>query len=429
MGDRLRICHVSPHLPPDQGANALLPAQLGRWMSERGDAVVYVAHEAGQIRPKARGPGSKRQLGDPSHEDASDLARTGDGTGQRVPWSLGSGPDLNADVRWIPRRAPSGTMRRALKLDSLHVARCTNAALTKVAADADLLHLHSNGLIIEIAAAWARRRNVPYVLTLYGTEIWHYEPRRPIDPFTRAYQGAAHVTFYSQGLLDRARSEGLDRPGLTVIYPPVDEGFTSRDDAMRMRWRASLGIHEPKCNLNVKRLHELAGQRLLVEAFAQLSRGRADIRLVICGTGPLREALEQQIRSLGVADRVTLAGLVPHDLIARYMAAADVFALPSVLEALPTVAVEALASGTPVISADHPGGLELHGIFGEDVALVPRERAEPLAAALDTFFHHPRRTRPIAAQAIEEHFRPATVMAKYGAIYRDAVFHDRRGGL
>ena len=54
----------------------------------------------------------------------------------------------------------------------------------------------------------------------------------------------------------------------------------------------------------------------------------------------------------------------------RYAAVADVFVLPSLLEALPTVAVEALACGTPVVSADHPGGVELHELFGDDVQVV-----------------------------------------------------------
>ena len=44
----MHICHVSPHLPPDQAANALLPAQLGRWAAARGDQVTFVAHEPAQ---------------------------------------------------------------------------------------------------------------------------------------------------------------------------------------------------------------------------------------------------------------------------------------------------------------------------------------------------------------------------------------------
>ena len=42
----MRILHVTPHLPPDQAANALLPWQLGNWARSAGDAVEYVAHPA-----------------------------------------------------------------------------------------------------------------------------------------------------------------------------------------------------------------------------------------------------------------------------------------------------------------------------------------------------------------------------------------------
>ena len=39
----MRVCHVSPHLPPDQAANALLPAELGRWTHARGHEVTFLA--------------------------------------------------------------------------------------------------------------------------------------------------------------------------------------------------------------------------------------------------------------------------------------------------------------------------------------------------------------------------------------------------
>ena len=141
---------------------------------------------------------------------------------------------------------------------------------------------------------------------------------------------------------------------------------------------------------------------------------------MICGEGPLRDDLVAQARTLGVADLVTMTGLVPNDTVARYMAAADVFALPSLLEALPTVAVEALACGTPVISADHPGGVELHGIFGDDVTIVPREAVEPLALALIEFFNRPRRSDPETAARIAARFRPPSVLQAFDRVYDEA---------
>jgi len=262
---------------------------------------------------------------------------------------------------------------------------------------------------------------MPTVLTLYGTEIWHYKRRWPIDPFTRAYMKATAVTFYSQRLLDRALSLGLKRPGLSVVYPAVSDSFVARDADTRAAWRRELGINEPVVVLNVKRLHELAGQRYLIEAFARVARRRDDVRLVICGTGPLKQDLEERASALGVTAKVTFAGVVANDLVARYAAVADVFVLPSLLEALPTVAVEALAAGTPVISADHPGGLELNEIFGDDVSVVPRQNAEALAERLADALATPRRTLPRTGTLVRDRFSAAAVGRAYAAVYGAVV--------
>jgi glycosyltransferase involved in cell wall biosynthesis len=377
----MRICHVTPHLPPDQGANAILPAQLGAWQRARGDVVSFVTHGTTQ--------GGTRQ------EDPSIVV--------------------------VPRRR-GNRLSRLLRLDAMGVARAVNGALAAQAlGQSDILHLHSNGVIVEAAARFARGRGIPHVLTLYGTEIWHYRAKKPVDLFTAAYRGATTVTFYSSFLRARAVELGLDRPNLAVVFPAVGEAFQPQDAATRARWREELGIKEGRVILNVKRLHELAGQRFLIEAFAGIARERRDVRLVICGTGSLRDALEDQSRALGIADRVTFTGLLLNDQIARYSAVADVFALPSLLEALPTVAVEALAAGTPVVSADHPGGLELHKLFGDDVALVPKEDAPALATALCAALDAPRRVSASTLAGVDHQFRPKAVLAAYDAAYASAL--------
>ncbi len=124
----------------------------------------------------------------------------------------------------------------------------------------------------------------------------------------------------------------------------------------------------------------------------EVIRTHPDTRLVICGTGALLDELRSMARSAGVERHVTFAGLVDNGVVARYCAAADLFVLPSILEALPTVAVEALAAGTPVVSADNPGGLELNDVFGRDVAIVPREQPFALARDIVAFLLDKRRT-------------------------------------
>jgi glycosyltransferase involved in cell wall biosynthesis len=277
-----------------------------------------------------------------------------------------------------------------------------------------------------MAVLLARRAGKPAILTLYGTEIWHYEPRRGRpDLFTRAYLAASYVTFYSDRLMSRAHELGLGRRNARVLYPPVGEGFSWQDGAAQAAKRAALGISNRHLLLNVKRLHPLANQRLLLEAMTDVVHVHPDTRLVICGTGALLDELKGAARSAGVERHVDFAGLVDNIAIARYCAAADLFVLPSLLEALPTVAVEALASGTPVLSSDNPGGLELNGLFGPDVAIAPGGQPIALAQAINYFLQHKRRTLPATREVIESEFRPAAVAKQYWEIYDEVLAGGR----
>lgn len=373
----MRILHVTPHLPPDQAANALLPWQLGNWARSAGDAVEYVAHPAR--------------------------------TGGRAP--------LAGPVTWMPRRS-GGFFDRTLRLGSVVGAWRLQRALRGPIDRADLVHVHSNGLMPELAVLLAAQSKKPVVLTLYGTEIWHYQPKRGRpDLFTRAYHAASYVTFYSDRLMRRAFELGLGRRNAEVIYPPVGDGFFFHDDQRQADERAALGVSNRHLLLNVKRLHPLAGQRVLIEAMTDVVHAHPDTRLVICGAGPLQSELEAAARSAGVARHVHFTGLIDNIAIARYCSAADLFVLPSLLEALPTVAVEALACGTPVLSSDNPGGVELNGVFGPDVAIVPGEQPIALAKAITHFLQHKRRTLAGTREVIEREFRPEAVAKQYWRVY------------
>jgi glycosyltransferase involved in cell wall biosynthesis len=377
----MRILHVTPHLPPDQAANALLPWQLGTWARSGGDEVEYVSHT-----PRAGGAAS-----------------------------------LPGPVTWIPRRR-GGVIERTLRLTSVAAALRIRSVLGPRIDRAALVHVHSNGLLAELAVLLARRRAKPVVLTLYGTEIWHYGPKRlGPDLFTRAYHEASYVTFYSDRLMTRAHELGLRRRNSRVIYPPVGPDFSWHDEEAQSRERAALSIPNRHLLVNVKRLHPLAGQRVLIEALNDVVRVHPDTRLVICGTGPLLDELKGAARSAGVERHVTFAGLVDNAIVARYCAAADLFVLPSLLEALPTVAVEALACGTPVISSDNPGGLELNGLFGADVSIVPAEQPIALAKAITHFLQNKRRTLKGTREGIERDFRPAAAAAQYREVYEQIV--------
>ena len=126
-------------------------------------------------------------------------------------------------------------------------------------------------------------------------------------------------------------------------------------------------------------------------------------------------------RRTGVEAHVRFAGLIDNERLTVFYAAADVFLLPSLLEACPTVALEALACGTPVISSDNPGGIELNDLFGRDVRVVPREDSSSLADAIAEFLEHKTRTQPETRARIERELRPEVVSMRFRAVYEAAV--------
>jgi glycosyltransferase involved in cell wall biosynthesis len=326
-------------------------------------------------------------------------------------------------VIWIPESRAKSIVARQLRLDAM-TGFATIARLAAPAIDScDVVHLHSNGLLVEVCAWLAERKRKPTVLTLYGTEIWHYRPRPVVDLFTRAYRRASQVTFYSHGLMNHATQAGLARRHATVIYPPVAEAFLGHSMSVQEA-REALGLHSRHVVVNVKRLHPLAGQRYLIQAMGEVIRWFPDTRLVICGTGSMLDELQRVARSAGVAGHVVFAGLVDNDTIARYDMAADVFVLPSLLEACPTVALEALACGTPVISSDNPGGVELNDLFGIDVSIVPKENDAVLAAAVVDALETKRRVRRETQETLRRDFSARHVAAQFLDVYQKAAQGD-----
>jgi glycosyltransferase involved in cell wall biosynthesis len=118
----------------------------------------------------------------------------------------------------------------------------------------------------------------------------------------------------------------------------------------------------------------------LLEAFASVHERRPETRLIVAGDGSERAALVSLSERLGIRDVVSFPGY--EDNPYAYMRQADAFALSSKHEGLPTVLIEALACGCPVVSTDCPSGPR--EILGDRTygSLVPVGDAEAFADAL-----------------------------------------------
>ena len=136
---------------------------------------------------------------------------------------------------------------------------------------------------------------------------------------------------------------------------------------------------------------EKKGAAVLLAALALVRRDGLPARLAIVGDGALRGVLEAQSRSLGLSEAVTFHGALPHDEALALIRRAAVLAAPSLpgrdgdREGLPTVILEAMAAGTPVVATAEAGIAEAveDGVSGLLCPLAdPPALAERLARVL-----------------------------------------------
>ncbi len=179
---------------------------------------------------------------------------------------------------------------------------------------------------------------------------WHLR----VDRLTKRF--VQHHVCVSDGVADFVTTKLKLKPeAVSVIHNGIDPNQKA-DSPNRLR--GELGL-DPKTEiiLAVGRLHEQKGFHFLLEAFAEVAANWPLVHLVIAGEGPERQNLEAQVRSLGLEQRVTLAGYrcdVP-----ELMAEADLFVLSSIWEGMPNVVLQAMLSGVPVIATSVEGVAEL----------------------------------------------------------------------
>ncbi|WP_286878728.1 glycosyltransferase family 4 protein [Methanoculleus sp. UBA413] len=127
---------------------------------------------------------------------------------------------------------------------------------------------------------------------------------------------------------------------------------------------------------------------VLLRALVPVREEVPDLRALVVGDGPERPALERLARDLGLAGAVRFTGFLPrYDDVIAAMKASRVFVLPSTREGFGIAALEAMACGLPVVTADHPGNaagdLVVEGVNGYCSGLSAGEMGEGILAGLD----------------------------------------------
>lgn len=218
----------------------------------------------------------------------------------------------------------------------------------------------------------------------------------------RAYRRSAAVIAVSDAAARVAeRYYRLPAGQVQTIRNPIDVDRVQAAAKMpcQVAWPRQDGAARLIC---IGRLSREKDPATLVEALAQLQR-RDEVpgwQCLIVGDGPLRSELASRVEAAGLSDRVRLTGSLANPL--PLLAAADMLVLPSRIEGLPNVVLEALSVGCPVIATTAGGTPELlqQGRWG---GLVPPAQPDRLAAAIEQQIA--RRPQPAARAAAQAYVR------------------------
>ena len=266
---------------------------------------------------------------------------------------------------------------------------------------------------IAVCAAELADRAVPVVVTVWNNVAADYTPEW-LEATRTLYPLADAVVAVSRGVAESVRrSLGVDAERLRTIHSsiPADSIRRLAQAEVAHPWFAD---GEPPVVLSVGREAPQKDHPTLVEAFGR-ARREVNSRLVILGklSAPYRARLKSLARGFGVEGDLGFVGFDENPY--RYMRRAGLLALSSRWEGLPTVILEALACGTPVVSTDAPyGPREILGGWGD---LPPVGDAPALARALVATLRGAQPTaEALRARAAE--FSPEKAADAYVALFK-----------
>lgn len=205
------------------------------------------------------------------------------------------------------------------------------------------------------------------------------------------YRYCDKIVAVSSGVKDSIiRFTGVSKEQVVVIFNPVVDPAAMKSKLLSVtdqkRHLHPFFEQNVPVLVGIGSLTEQKNFELLIESIPHLIKTR-DCRVLILGEGPRRNQLQKRLDSLGLSSRVDLVGFV--DDPAEYLISSSLFVLSSKWEGLPTVVIEALATGTKILSTDCPSGpneILVNGKYGELVALdaSPKHFADKIKLALDT---------------------------------------------
>jgi len=291
---------------------------------------------------------------------------------------------------------------RARLMTLIHFVEGVYAAYLLRQKPGEHLHAHFIDRAATVALVMGRLLNIPYSVTAHASDI--YVSPVLLREKLAGSKFVATCTGYNRNYLAQFGRELFNHKLLCIYHGLELERYPNEQ-------RANPGY---PIILSVGQLQERKGLGYLVEACRILRDQGIQFECRIIGEGPMRPALEDQIRQFGLENFVRLLGALPHEEVIAQYQQATVFTLPAVLgkdgdrDGIPNVILEALSMELPVVSTLHSGIPEVveEGVSG---LLVPPENASALASALERVICDPEMRNAFGKagrQIVADRFNP-----------------------
>ena len=220
-------------------------------------------------------------------------------------------------------------------------------------------------------------------------------------------------------------ANGWSGDRIQVIFNAVDPDAWAGDRSSSTL-RAELGIPEDRfVMLCASRFADDKGHKYLIDAVKRLTAlTEVPFTLVLAGDGPLLEPAKEQVKALGLEDRVVFIGF--REDIKNLYKASDLYVNSSRHEALSFLIIEAMAAGLPVVATDMGGNSDIVNEEAGCGALVIYDDPDSMAAAMKRFLEDPaylERCRENALRTIGEKFEIHKMARATFGVYEKALNH------
>lgn len=282
----------------------------------------------------------------------------------------------------------------------------------------DLIHAHFTYFSGYFGALLKEKYKKPLVLTVHEDAEWlKKEVSSGNEKYLAAWNASDVIIRVSNKDIDLLASK-VSRDKIKYICNGFDHELFCYGERALARKELGLNIGE-KIVLNIGRLEEQKGQKYLIEAFRNISEKERDARLVIIGSGSLRNELAGMAAGYGLSSRIMFVeGNMKRENIALWMKACDLFVLPSISEGNPTVMFESLGCGIPFIGSDVGGvsSIMVEGITG--YVVKPRDVAD-LTSKLELALKKKWDVKKIFE--VSRKYSWKAISEKVGYVYREAM--------